>query len=208
MTSLATHPQRNSLRLQLRQNPLLQGMSHGPVGASSSRCSLVGRLPQGRPAGAPGRRGDGAVLHPRGHAEARGVQPRGARDDPALRRRERDGHLLRRLAPAHAGALLDRRGDQGAHRRAADAGVGRVPREAPRAQGALRVRGDEADVGGDGAHHHAAPARRARAPVALPAQAPGARRAHPEEGARRLPQPHARDALAPQAEAAAVRPGL
>ena len=42
-------------------------------------------------------------------------------------------------------------------------------------QVALRVRGDEADVGGDGAHHHAAPAGCARAPVALPAQAPGAR---------------------------------
>jgi CRP-like cAMP-binding protein len=27
MTSLASHPQRNSIRLQLRQNPLLQGMS-------------------------------------------------------------------------------------------------------------------------------------------------------------------------------------
>ena len=29
MTSLASHPQRNSLRLQLLQNPLLQGMSQG-----------------------------------------------------------------------------------------------------------------------------------------------------------------------------------
>ena len=27
MISLAAHPQRNSLRLQLRQNPLLQGMT-------------------------------------------------------------------------------------------------------------------------------------------------------------------------------------
>ena len=28
MTSLASHPQRNSVRLQLRQNPLLQGISN------------------------------------------------------------------------------------------------------------------------------------------------------------------------------------
>src|SRR6188508_3620596 len=28
MTSLASHPQRNSIRLQLRQNPMLQGMSN------------------------------------------------------------------------------------------------------------------------------------------------------------------------------------
>src|SRR5687768_8742531 len=32
MTSLATHPQRNSIRLQLRQNPLLQGMSNAQWG--------------------------------------------------------------------------------------------------------------------------------------------------------------------------------
>src|SRR5690606_4006041 len=68
-------------------------------------------------------------------------------------------------------------------------------------QGALRVRGDEAHVGGDGAHHHAASAGCARAACALSPQAPRARRAHPEEGARRLPQPHARDAFAPQAKA-------
>src|SRR5687768_5452098 len=32
MTSLATHPQRNSIRLQLRQNPLLQGMTSAQWG--------------------------------------------------------------------------------------------------------------------------------------------------------------------------------
>src|SRR5439155_14105511 len=79
--------------------------------------------------------------------------------------------------------------------------VGRISRAPSRAQAALRVRGDAAHVGGDGAHRYAASAGRARAPRALPAQAPGARGAHPEEGARGLPQSHAGDALAPQAEA-------
>src|SRR6185436_10250999 len=48
---------------------------------------------------------------------------------------------------------------------------------------------------------HAAPARRAGPAAALPAQAPRARGPHPEERARRLPQPDAGDPLAPQAEA-------
>ena len=42
--------------------------------------------------------------------------------------------------------VLHRRGDQGAHRRAADAALGGIPGEAPRAEGALRIRGDEPDV--------------------------------------------------------------
>src|SRR3954471_210010 len=83
--------------------------------------------------------------------------------------------------------------------------MGRLPRSPRRDQGALRIRSDEADVGGDGAQHHAAPARRAGAPVALSAETPRARRPHPEEGARRLPQPHARDTLAPEAEARLAR---
>src|SRR6185295_12527229 len=179
---------------------------HEPGAVGGARAAAAGgRLPQGRPAGAPGRRGDGAVLHPRGHGEARGVQPRGPRDDPALRGRDRDGHVLCRVAAQDAGAVLDRGRDQSARRRVADAGVGRVPRPQPRAQGALRVRGDEADVGGDGAHHHAAPARRARTPVALSEETPRAGRPHPEERARRLPEPHARDAVAPQAEARLAR---
>src|SRR5438876_8952988 len=165
-----------------------------------------GRLPQGGPAGAAGRRGDGAVLHRRRHAQARGVEPPGAGDDPALRRRDRDGYLVCRVAPADAGTLFDRRGDQGAHRRAADAAVGGVSRAPPRNQAALRIRGDEADVGGDGAYHHAAPARRAGPAVALPEEAPGARRPHPEEGARRLPQPDSGDAFASQAEVRRMTP--
>src|SRR3954466_11683534 len=104
------------------------------------------------------------------------------------------------MAAENAGALLDRGGHQGAHRRAADAAMGRVPGKEPRAQITLRVRSDEADERGDGAHHHAASARCARAPFALPEEAPGAGRQDPEEGTGRLPQPDAGNALPAQAE--------
>jgi hypothetical protein len=76
MTAFLSHPQRNSIRLQLRQNLLLQGMSQAQW-AELEPLLLVADYSQGRPAGAPGRRGDGAVLRPRGHGEARGVQPEG-----------------------------------------------------------------------------------------------------------------------------------
>src|SRR5688572_26212157 len=39
MTSLATHPQRNSIRLQLRQNQLLQGMNQLLQGMSQAQWS-------------------------------------------------------------------------------------------------------------------------------------------------------------------------
>src|SRR6185369_2712659 len=169
----------------------------GGAGASADG----GRISQGRPPGAPGRRGNGAVLHPGRHGQARGLESRGPRDDPALRRGDRDGHLVRRLAPAHPDPLLDRRSNGRAHRRTADAAVGRVPREIPERDVALRIRGDEADVGSDGAHHHAAPARCARASVALPPQAPGSGGADPEERTRRLPQPDAGNPFTSQAEA-------
>ncbi len=53
-----------------------------------------------------------------------------------------------------------------------------------RAQSAFRVRDHEPDVRSDGAHHHLASARRARAAGAVQAQTSGFVRAHPEEGTR------------------------
>src|SRR4029079_13074937 len=74
-------------------------------------------------------------------------------------------------------------------------------------QGALRVRGHEADVRSDGAYHHAAPAGRAGAPGALSSQRPGARAEHREERARGVAEPHARDTFAPQAQVRLAGPG-
>ena len=129
MTSLASHPQRNSVRLQLRQNPLLQGISNAQW-SELEPLLLVADYRKGDPLV---RQGDeemeqffileGMLKRVVSNPEGREMILRFAAEN------EMDTSL-RRLAPAHAGALLDRRGDQGAHRRAADAGVGRVPRAA------------------------------------------------------------------------------
>jgi hypothetical protein len=61
------------IRLQLRQNHA--ETSRPPAAVAGARAAARGlRLPQGRDAGAPGRRFDGAVLHPRGHAQARRLE--------------------------------------------------------------------------------------------------------------------------------------
>src|SRR5450759_474256 len=67
-----------------------------------------------------------------------------------------------------------------------------------RTQSALRVRGHEPDVGSDGAHHHPASTRRARAVVALQTQAPGTSRPHSEKGAGLLSEPYPRNPVPPE----------
>src|SRR6185369_8448148 len=93
----------------------------------------------------------------------------------------------------HADAVQHRLPDQGARRQAADADLGRVHGPASEVQGDLRARGDAPDERDHGAHDHPAPARRAGARAPVHEEAPGARRADPEEGARRLPQPLGRN---------------
>src|ERR1019366_8910499 len=117
---------------------------------------------------------------------------------PALRRRNRHGYLIRRLAHGHADALQHRRRDQGPRSQAFDAALGRVSRMSFGAQGAFRVRGHETDVGGDGAHHHLASARCAREAVALQPQAPGTSRPHTQERTCFLSQPYPGNPVPPE----------
>ncbi len=176
MTSLSAHPQRNSVRLQLRQNPLLQGISNAQW-SELEPLLLVADYRKGDPLV---RQGDeemeqffiveGMLKRVVSNPEGREMILRFAAEN------EMDTSYaawrLRTPVPYSIVAVTKVRTVELPMPVWAE-----YPREAPRAQGALRARGDEADVGGDGAHHHAAPARRARPPVALPAQAPGARRA-------------------------------
>ena len=174
MTSLAAHPQRNSIRLQLRQNLLLQGMS-APQWAELEPLLTVADYRKGDPLA---RQGDeemeqffileGMLKRVVSNPEGREMILRFAAET------EMDTSYaawrLRTPVPYSIVAVTKTR-------------IAELPmplwveflEKNTGLEAALRIRGDEADVGGDGAHHHAAPARRARAPVALPAQAPRAR---------------------------------
>ncbi len=63
MTAIANHPQRNTLRLQLRENLLLKDMRPEQWEALEPLLT-VGEYRKGDRLARQGRRGNGAVLHP------------------------------------------------------------------------------------------------------------------------------------------------
>ena len=192
MTCIGNHPEQDVIRLQLKQNVVLQGLGDDDRAESSSSHLVV----------TDGNKGD--VLVRQGAREMeqyfildgtlkRVVANKGGRE--MILRFSAGGDMETSYAawrlgtPTPYGVVCMTR-----------ARVARMPLEvwadfitARRGQEGVRVQRHERDERDHGAHDHAAPARCAGASRALPAQAAAAGRPDSAEGAGVLPEPVCRD---------------